>query len=62
MIICQTKCQKIKETVGTVKFNDVDDQLPDYIILKNVILIICDIKDDAKFYPQIFLEEVLYNE
>ena len=47
MIVCQTKCQKIKETVGTVKFNDVDDQLPDYIILKNVILIICDIKDDA---------------
>ena len=60
MIICQTKCQKIKETVGTVKF--MDDKLPDYIILKNVILTICDIKDDAKFYPQIFLEEVLYNE
>ena len=57
---------KIKETVGIVKFHfdvNIDDKLPDYIALKSVvILIICDIKDDAKFYPQIFLEEALYNE
>ena len=42
---------------------DAVDKLADYVILKNiVILIICVIKDDAKFYPQIFLEETLYNE
>ena len=60
---------KIKETIGIVKFDDTkilidtDDKLPDYITLKSfVILITCVIKDNAKFYPQTFLEEAMYNE
>ena len=38
---------------------DTDDKLPHDITLKNVILMTCVIKDDSKFYPQIFLEEAL---
>ena len=60
---------KIKETIGIVKVDDTkivivtDDNLPNHITLKNsVILITCAIKDNAKFYPQICLEEALYNE
>ena len=61
---------KIKEeTIGIAKFDDTkilidtDDKLSDCITLKNPeILIICVIKDDAKFCPQIFLGEALYNE
>ena len=60
---------KIKETIGTVKFDDTDilndtvDKLPDYITFKNVlILITCINKDDEKFYPQIPLEEAWHNE
>ena len=60
---------KIKETIGIVKFDntkiliDTDDKLQDYITLKNVVILItCIIKDDDKFYQQIFLEETLYNE
>ena len=59
---------KIKETIGIVKFDDTKilidsvDKLPDYITLKNVVIITCIIKDDDIFYPQIFLEEALYNE
>ena len=60
---------KIKETIGIAKFNDTqilintDDKSPGSITLKNIVtLIICDNKDDAKFYPQIFLEEALHNE
>ena len=41
---------------------DADDKLPDYITLKNVLILTCVIKNNAKFYPQIFLEEALYNE
>ena len=42
---------------------DVDRKFPDYITLKNVVILIrCAIKDNAKLYPQIFLEEALYNE
>ena len=42
---------------------NIDEKLPDYIILKNVmILITCIIKVDAKFYAQIFLEEALFNQ
>ena len=37
-----------------------DDKLLDDITLKNVILIMCFIKDD-KFYPQIFFEEASYD-
>ena len=59
---------KIKETIVIVKFNgtkiliDKDDKLPDYITSKNVVILItCVIRDDAKFYLRIFLEEALYN-
>ena len=46
-----------------MKKRNTDDKLPDYITLKNVmILITCVIKDGTKFYPQIFLDEALYNE
>ena len=60
---------KIKETIDNVKFNDTkilidrDEKFQDYINLENiVILITCIIKNDSKFYPQIILEEALYNE
>ena len=61
--------ENIKETKDTVKIDDTkilidtDDKLANYITLKKVaILIKCVIKDDAKFYPQIFFEETLYKE
>ena len=41
---------------------DVDHKFPDYFTLKQVVILIrCAIKDDAKLYPQIFLEEALCN-
>ena len=58
---------KIKETINVIKFNgtkiliDTDDKLPDYITLKNVVILI-KTKDDAKFYPLKLLEEALYND
>ena len=40
-----------------------NDKFPNDITLKNaVILMTCVIKDDHKFYPQLFLEEALYDE
>ena len=43
--------------------SDTDDKLPDYVTLKNVVILIAYvIKDDAKFYQQVFLEEALSNE
>ena len=40
--------------------SDIDDKLADNIIIKNVVkLMTCVIKDDDKFYPQVFLEEAL---
>ena len=50
---------KIRKTIGIVKpddtLNETDDKLPDYITLKNVVILItCVMKDDDKFYPQIF--------
>ena len=58
---------KIKKIIGIEKFghtkilSDSDDKLPDDITFKNVvILMICVIKDDDKFYPQLFLEEALF--
>ena len=55
---------KIKEIICIVKFDDTkvlietDDKLPDDITFKNdVILMTCAIKDDDRFYPQLFLEE-----
>ena len=59
---------KIKEKVRIVRFDDTkilidtDNKLPDYITLKNVVILITYvIKDDAKFYQEMFLEEALYN-
>ena len=41
---------------------DVDHKFPDYFTLKQVVILIrCAINDDAKLYPQIFLEEALCN-
>ena len=60
---------KIKETKSIEKSGDTkilidrDNKLPDYITLRNVVILItCATKDNAKFYPQIFLKEALYNE
>ena len=57
---------KIKMIVAIEKFDDTkifietDDKLPDNVTLKNVVkLITCVIKDNDKFYPQIFLEETI---
>ena len=42
---------------------DTDDKLPDDITFKNaVILMAFIIKDGDKFYPQLFLEETLFDE
>ena len=59
---------KIKETIDIVKFDDTeilidtDDKLPDYITLKNVVILITHIKGNGKFYSQTFLEKELHNE
>ena len=51
---------KIKEIIGIAKLGDTkilidtDHELQDNITFRNVILMICFIKDDDKFYPQIF--------
>ena len=57
---------KIKVIIGIKKFDDTkifidtDNKLPDEIALKTVVILITYvIRDDAIFYPQIFLEEVL---
>ena len=57
---------KIKEIIGIEKFNDTkilidtDDKLLDDINLKNVVILMTYvIKDDGKFYSQLFLEEAL---
>ena len=42
---------------------DRNDNLPDYVALKNVVILItCALKEDAKFHPQKLLEEALYNQ
>ena len=58
---------KIKETIGIIKFYvnkiliDTDDKLPEYITLSNVVMLMTwVVKDDSKFYPEIFLEEPLF--
>ena len=60
---------KIKEIVGFEKFDDNkkwietdEDIRPDYITLKNVALITCIIQDGDKSYPQLVLQEALYDE
>ena len=43
--------------------NDVNNILPNDITLKRaVVLMTSVIKDDGKFYPQIFLKEAFYEE
>ena len=59
---------KIKETIGIIKFDvtkiliDTDEKLPEYITLSNVVMLMTwgVVEDDSKFYPQIFLEEPLF--
>ena len=42
---------------------DTDEKLPvDITFYKVVILMPCVIKDDGKFYPQLFLDHELYDE
>ena len=59
--------EKIKEIIGVEKLNntkiliDRDDRLTDNITLENfVILMTCFIKDNDRFYPQLFLEEAIF--
>ena len=60
---------KIRKIIGIGKFDNTkiliekDDKLPNDVTLKVVIILItCVIKDDTKCYPQVFLEEALYDE
>ena len=65
MIICQIKYQTkfIARFDDTKILVDMYDKLTDYITFTNVVILItCVIKDDAKFYPEIYLEKALYNE
>ena len=57
---------KIKDIIGIEKFDDTnilidtDDKLPDYITLKNFVIIMTSVvNDDGKFYLQLFLEKAL---
>ena len=57
---------KIKDIIGIEKFDDTnilidtDDKLPDYITLKNLVIIMTSvINDNGKFYLQLFLEKAL---
>ena len=59
---------KMKETIGIVKFDDTqilidtNDKLPEYINLKNVVIsITCVTKNNVKSYPQMFLQEAFPN-
>ena len=56
----------LKKIIDIRKFDnnktliDTDDKFLDDITLRNVALLItCVIKDDGKFYPQVFLEKAL---
>ena len=57
---------KIKKIIGIEHFDnnqiliDTNDELLDNITSKNVVILMaCVIKDDYKFYPQLFLQEAL---
>ena len=65
-IVYKVLC-KIKEIIGTEKFDDTkilintDDKLSDEIAV--VILLTCIIKKNGdKFYPQLFLDHASYDE
>ena len=54
---------------GIEKFDDTktlinaDGRLPDNITLTNVLILITSVmKDDGKFYPQLFWDRTLYDE
>ena len=48
---------------GTNILIDTDDKLLNYITLTNVMIIMTSVvKDDGKFYSQLFLEKALYDE
>ena len=66
-LILNKASDKTKKITGIEKLDnnkiliDADDKLPDDITLKIVaILMTCVIKDDGKYYQQIFLEEALF--
>ena len=66
-LILNKALDKTKRITGIEKLDnnkiliDADDKLPDDITLKIVaILMTCVIKDDGKYYQQIFLEEALF--
>ena len=47
--------EKIKDIIGIKILIDMDDKLLDDITLNNVVILMtCIIKDDDKFYPQLF--------
>ena len=57
----------IREIIGIEKFDDtkisidMDDKLLHDITFKNIaILMTCVVKDDGKFYLQLFLQEALF--
>ena len=53
------------ESMGKIEEHEGNKYLMvnDYINSKNIVILIKRVlKDDAKFYPQIFLERALYNE
>ena len=58
---------RVKEIIDIEEFDNTkilinkDDKFPDNITLKYVVILItCVMKDDSKFYPQLFLEDVLF--
>ena len=54
------KIRGIEKIEKTKIFSDTDHKVADNSTLKNfVILMTCVIKEDSKFYPQLFLEEAL---
>ena len=60
---------KIKAIISIDKLDDtkilinINDKLPDGNIFINVVILMaCVIKDDGKFYQQVFLEEALFVE
>ena len=54
---------RIEKYDGTNILIDTDDKLLNYITLKNVVIIMTSVvRDDGKFYSQLFLEKALYDE
>ena len=58
---------RIKEVKGIEVFDnsrilvEIHDKLPDDITLRNVVILITFvIKNDGRFYPELFLEEALF--